>query len=43
MVGLLDGVNSKMTLDFKQNGDHIYLVGKSADDIGSSEYLHQNT
>src|SRR6187431_2299642 len=41
MVGLLDNVDMKMTMDFKQAGDHIYLVGKSSDDINSSEYLHK--
>ncbi|MEO5891815.1 MAG: phosphoribosylformylglycinamidine synthase subunit PurL [Ferruginibacter sp.] len=41
MVGLLDNVEKKMTMDFKNAGDHIYLVGKSRDDINSSEYLHK--
>jgi phosphoribosylformylglycinamidine synthase len=41
MVGLLDDVNSKMTLDFKGEGDVIYLIGKSRNDISSSEYLHK--
>ncbi|HPH84901.1 MAG TPA: phosphoribosylformylglycinamidine synthase subunit PurL [Ferruginibacter sp.] len=41
MVGLLETVNNKMTMDFKQPGDLIYLVGKSRNDIGSSEYLHK--
>ena len=30
-----------MTLDFKSEGDVIYLLGKSQDDIGCSEYLHK--
>jgi phosphoribosylformylglycinamidine synthase len=41
MVGLLDSVKSKMTLDFKEEGDVIYLLGRSYNDIGSSEYLHK--
>jgi phosphoribosylformylglycinamidine synthase len=30
-----------MTLDFKEEGDVIYLLGEIREDIGSSEYLHQ--
>ncbi|MDH7461818.1 phosphoribosylformylglycinamidine synthase subunit PurL [Chitinophagaceae bacterium 26-R-25] len=41
MVGLLDSVQDKMTLDFKEEGDVIYLVGKSYADINSSEYLQK--
>jgi phosphoribosylformylglycinamidine synthase len=41
MVGLLDNANEKMTMDFKEAGDVIFLVGKSRDDMGSSEYLHK--
>lgn len=41
MVGLLDSVNDKMTLDFKNEGDAIYLLGTSRNDINSSEYLHK--
>ncbi len=41
MVGLLENAADKMTLDFKQTGDVIYLIGKSQNDIGSSEYLHK--
>ncbi|MEO6721189.1 MAG: phosphoribosylformylglycinamidine synthase subunit PurL [Ferruginibacter sp.] len=41
MVGLLDDPLNKMTMDFKQSGDHIYLIGVSRDDINSSEYLHK--
>ena len=39
MVGLLEDVNKKMTLDFKNEGDHIFLVGEWVNDIGSSQYL----
>ena len=41
MVGLLDSDEDKMTLGFKLEGDSIYLIGKSTNDIGSSEYLHK--
>lgn len=41
MVGLLDNVNRKMTMDFKAPGDHIFLLGTSREDINSSEYLHK--
>jgi phosphoribosylformylglycinamidine synthase subunit PurL len=41
MVGLLDNVSDKMTMDFKTAGDVIYLVGVSRNDINSSEYLHK--
>ncbi|MEP6701057.1 MAG: phosphoribosylformylglycinamidine synthase subunit PurL, partial [Bacteroidota bacterium] len=39
MVGLLENINTKMTLDFKQEGDVIYLLGISGNDINSSQYL----
>ena len=39
MVGLLENINEKMTLDFKKEGDVIYLLGKSTNDINSSQYL----
>ena len=41
MVGLLENINDKMTLDFKAEGDVIFLIGKSTNDIASSEYLHK--
>ena len=41
MVGVLDNPDEKMTMDFKQPGDVIYVVGTSRNDINSSEYLHK--
>jgi phosphoribosylformylglycinamidine synthase subunit PurL len=41
MVGLLDSPADKMTMDFKQEDDEIYLVGTQRNDINSSEYLHK--
>ena len=41
MVGLLENADNKMTLDFKNAGDLIYILGISLDDLGCSEYLHK--
>lgn len=41
MVGLMDDVSKKMTLNFKAKGDVIILIGESREDINSSEYLHK--
>jgi len=41
MVGLLEDFENKMTLDFKNEGDIIYLLGKNIEDFNSSEYLHK--
>jgi phosphoribosylformylglycinamidine synthase len=41
MVGLLEDINNKMTLDFKEEGDIIYLLGVTNNDINCSEYLHK--
>ncbi len=41
MVGILDSAGDKMTLNFKNQGDSIYLLGQSRNDINSSEYLHK--
>ena len=40
MVGLLEDISKKMTLDFKAEGDVLYLLGHSHNDINCSEYLH---
>jgi phosphoribosylformylglycinamidine synthase len=39
MLGLLEDFNKIMTLDFKQEGDQIYLLGEQRNDLGSSEYI----
>lgn len=39
MLGLLKSIDSKMTLNFKEEGDFIYLLGTTKDDINSSQYL----
>jgi phosphoribosylformylglycinamidine synthase len=41
MVGLLENISGKMTMNFKNEEDLIFLIGKSTDDINSSEYLHK--
>ncbi len=41
MVGLLQNVADKMTMDFKKHGDLVYLLGVSRNDINASEYLHK--
>jgi phosphoribosylformylglycinamidine synthase II len=41
MVGLIEDLEARMTLNFKQPGDVIYLIGSSHNDINSSEYLHK--
>ena len=41
MVGLLENLENKMTLDFKSPGDAIYLIGHIKNDLGSSEYIHK--
>ena len=41
MLGVIDDVKNQMTLNFKSEGDLIYLVGKAQNDIASSEYLSQ--
>ncbi len=41
MVGLLEDYENKMTLDFKNEGDVIYLLGKNVEDFNCSEYVHK--
>lgn len=40
MIGVLEDKNRCMTLDFKDKGDLIYLVGNYTDDFSCSEYLY---
>jgi phosphoribosylformylglycinamidine synthase II len=39
MLGVMDSKEFRMTLNFKQEGHLIYLIGESKNDISSSEYL----
>jgi phosphoribosylformylglycinamidine synthase II len=40
MVGVLENLDQKMTLNFKKAGDLVYVVGTNRNDINCSEYLH---
>jgi len=40
MIGVLEDKSLQTTLDFKNEGDTIYLIGESKNDISSSEYLY---
>jgi phosphoribosylformylglycinamidine synthase II len=39
MLGIIDDKSTITTLSFQKKGDLIFLLGKSVDDINSSEYL----
>lgn len=39
MIGIVEDKEHIMTLDFKEKGDLIFILGDSHDDISSSEYL----
>ena len=40
MIGVLEDKSLQTTLDFKHEGDEIYLIGENKNDISSSEYLY---
>ncbi len=40
MLGLMEDPANRMTMNFKNEGDLIYLIGPSTDNIASSEYLY---
>lgn len=40
MIGVIENKEDLMTLDFKQKGDLIFLLGDIVEDIASSEYLY---
>ncbi len=39
MVGILDSMEDVMTVNFRRKGDVIFIIGRSDNDISSSEYL----
>src|SRR5690606_36753456 len=41
MVGVLDTLDQKMTMYFKNDGDIIYVLGMHREDFNCSEYLHK--
>jgi phosphoribosylformylglycinamidine synthase len=40
MVGVLDNLDQKMTMHFKNAGDIIYMIGTHRNDINCSDYVH---
>ena len=40
MIGIIKDKTKKMSLNFKNEGDLIYLIGNAKNDISSSEYLY---
>jgi len=40
MVGVLDNLDQKMTMHFKNAGDIIYMIGTHRNDINCSDYAH---
>lgn len=41
MVGLVEDPAKKMTLNFKKEGDALFVIGTMQNDISGSEYLHK--
>jgi phosphoribosylformylglycinamidine synthase len=41
MVGLVEDLSKTMSLNFKQEGDVVFLLGALQNDINASEYLHK--
>ncbi len=39
MVGLLENIEDAVTMDFKDEGDLIFLIGETKEELGGSEYL----
>ena len=39
MTGLLPHLEKRCTMDFKQTGDQIFLIGRLREELGGSEYL----
>ena len=39
MVGILENIEDVMTVNFRKKGDVIFIIGRSDNDISSSEYL----
>ena len=38
-IGVVDDVTRAVTIDFKAEGDRIYLIGETHDELGASEYF----
>lgn len=39
MIGIMDHIDQRMTLNFKEAGHKIFLIGENTNDINGSEYL----
>ena len=39
MIGIIDDIANVLTMDFKEGGHQIYMIGTPYNDMGSSEYL----
>jgi phosphoribosylformylglycinamidine synthase len=39
VIGKIDDVRKAVTMDVKRQGDIVYLLGETADELGGSEYL----
>jgi phosphoribosylformylglycinamidine synthase len=39
MIGVLEHIDDRMSMSFQNEGDYIYLIGTSRNDISSSQYL----
>ena len=40
-IGVMDDVSLAVSLDAKEHGDLVYVVGKTADELGASQYFAQ--
>lgn len=40
LVGLLDDIDKRCTMEFKRSGDTLVLIGETLDELGGSEYLN---
>ncbi len=41
MIGIIEDISKKMTLNFKSEDDVIIVLGENKNDLSSSEYLHK--
>lgn len=39
MIGLIEDINKSITMNFKEDGDVVILLGKTKEELGGSEYL----
>lgn len=41
-IGILDDVNCAVTMDFKKEGNLVYIIGETSDELGGSIYFDNN-